>query len=477
MVRCVMRCTPVALPPDECRSGALGLSLELLLAAAGAAAAGLLVLDRATRRSDFVLLGLVMAVGWLPVLGGIVEVLQAPPPPDPISGAIAPRGLSAPKLLIGRAQTLTLLVTVGICLLRPSRTRRGRGLFLGAAAYGTTTIAALVAADAVDEGAVRSALGVALGLVAVTLAPRLEPMVLATWGKRVLTTYLVASLVAFVVGAPFVSEPAGDGSVLPFVDFRLQGIAGHPNRFGPLLVLYLVFERLVPSRPLLRWGGIVTAVVLLVLSQSKTSWFAALVVLGIHLWADHPRQREALVLTVTCALAAVALLISVSGLSLVDVLDPQTAQRAVTLSSRTTVWTVGLEVFREHAVFGGGPRVFEDYARATGLSWIGHAHNQVVQVLAEQGLVGLVGFVVFVIALVRSAARTAVVSRLTSVSLLAVVLVGSITETPLSSFSLDVLLVLGMLVAWERTPAPVELPQRAAPRRELVSVGPESTGA
>lgn len=458
----------------------MGISLELVLAVAVGGAAGLLILDRFTRRSDFVVLGLVLAVGWLPVLGGLIEVFQAAPAPDPVTGAITARPLSGPGLLVARAQTVTLLITVGICLLRPALTRRGRSLFLGAAVYGATTIAALVAAGAPDEGSVRSALGVALGLVAVTLAPRMEPMVLATWGKRVLAAYVVASLVAFVLGAPLVSEPAGlEGSVLPFVDFRLQGIAGHPNRLGPLLVLYLVFERIVPSRPLLRWGGIAVAVVLLVLTQSKTAWVAALVVLGIHLWADHERQREALVLTVTCSIAAIALLVSVSGLSLTDVVDPQTAERVVTLSNRTSVWTVGLETFREQAVFGGGPNVFEDYAQATGLYWIGQAHNQLIEVLAEQGLVGLFGLVVFVAALVRSAGRTAVVSRLTSVSLVALVLIHSVSENPLSGFSLEDLLVLGMLVAWERarSRSPVEAPQLGpAPRRQLASVGHAPAG-
>lgn len=412
----------------------------LLLVLAGAVVLGglLVAVDRLARRGGFVIGGLFVSNGVLPALAGVAGALV----PPPAFGEVA--DLTIPQLWIGRLATLVLAGVLTVALLRPRTPQAGQALWAGGVLFCLSTLLSEVYAG---EGFPEQPLRIGLAFTAVWVAPRLEPRLVAAWAKGVLILVLVGSAVAFAVGLPGAVVPYEVG-VLPGVDFRMQGILPHANDLAPVPVLYLLLERLYPSRALVRRPVTAVAVVLLVLTQSKTAWVAAIVVFALVALAERWEQREvrlAAVLGIAALLGAFTFYSYVGNEQVSSAVD-----RARTLTGRTQLWTVGVEGFAEQPVWGQGPDFYEDYARRTNQEWAGQAHNQVVEVISERGLVGLAGLVAYVTALCRSALRSRTISRATSLGVVGLLLTRFITETPLSTLGLEHLTVFALLMAWER---------------------------
>lgn len=411
--------------------------LLLGLAALVVLGGALVAVDRLARRGEFTVGGLFVANGVLPAIAGAAGALV----PPPAFGEVAE--LTTPQLWIGRLATLTLVGVLAVALLRPRTPRAGQALWLGGAVFCLTNLLTGVFAGGLPEEPLR----VGLALTALWVAPRLEPRLVASWAKAVLVLVLVGSALAFAVGLPGVTVPYEVG-VLPGLAFRMQGILPHANDLAPLPVLYLLLEWSFPSRSIIRRPVGAVAVVLLVLTQSKTAWIAALVVFVLVALADRWEQRD---VRLAAGLGIVALLAAFTVYSYVGNEQVTSAvEQASTFTGRTRLWVVGFEAWAEQPVWGHGPEFYEDYARRTNQEWAGQAHNQVVEVVAERGLVGLVGLAVYVAALCRSALRSRTVSRATSLGLVGLLLTRFITETPLSGFGLEHLTVFALLMAWER---------------------------
>jgi O-antigen ligase len=131
-------------------------------------------------------------------------------------------------------------------------------------------------------------------------------------------------------------------------------------------------------------------------------------------------------------------------------LASNTVDRVTTLTGRTELWRTGLEAWQRAPLTGAGPEFFETYATNSGQAWAGQAHNQLVQTLTQYGVVGLLTLVVYVVVMVQVAFQMSARTRATSVALIALLLVRSITETPLTGLELEHLTVYGLLIAWER---------------------------
>jgi len=415
---------------------------ELLVAALITALLCLLALDRLAQRGDFVVAGMFVANGVLPALAGAAGALVV----RLESGVVQ---LSAPEIWLGRVGTVILLAVASLAVLRPGHGRAGRGLWAGALAYcGAALLTEVFAGQGFPDGT----LEIALGVTALWVAPRLQASVVAAWAKGVLALFLLGSAAAILLGLPGATVPY-DVSLLPGITYRVQGITAHANALAPLPVAYLLLEWRYPSPRLARYGMAGVAGVLLLLAQSKTAWVTALVVATICVaggWQDR-RARLA------TGAALLALLAAYTAYSYAgnDQLS-SAVEQARTFTGRTHLWRVGLEAWAAEPVWGQGPRFFEAYALRTAQSWTGQAHNQVIEVLAERGLIGLAGFAVYVAALCRSAMRSLVVSRAASLGLVALLLVRSLTETPFTGLDVTHLTVFAMLAAWERVgePAP-----------------------
>ncbi|MGE0451389.1 MAG: O-antigen ligase family protein [Vicinamibacterales bacterium] len=187
----------------------------------------------------------------------------------------------------------------------------------------------------------------------------------------------------------------------PYYEGAWSGIFYHRNPFGRIMALASVVFLLHamgrrPPRPVAALGAALS-VVLLLLSSSRTSVIAATgcLIAGGALTALQSlagRRRVAFVMT-GAALAVVTSIWVVQHR--VDILESM--QRDLTLTGRSTLWAMLLDVARRHPWLGYGYGAF--WRGDTGVSgeiqhalqgWYPvHAHNGLLDVALELGIVGV----------------------------------------------------------------------------------------
>lgn len=419
---------------------------QLLLAVVALIPIGLLcavALDRMSRRENFVLSGMLLAHGLLSILAGAAVVAAGG------RELLEPGTVTGPELMLLRLSTLLSLLVIGVGLLKASALRlgiprSGGGLWLGAMAF----LSATVVTDYVSRQFRLASLVFLFTFATIYFVPRSRPSEVAVAVKWLAAFVIVASLVAAAfLPAAWTPYPT---SLLPGIAERLRGIMVHSNQLGPIAVLYILMERVQPGPRHVRIPLMIAAVAVLTLTQSKTSWGAALFALIVQ-WAwgskrDAPRRVFALV-GFGCAVVALSLF---SGFDTSQTLiDDDRINSLTTLTGRTPVWADGLEIWKASPIVGSGPTAFYAYASESGPEWARKAHNQYIQALGTSGILGFAGLILYVSAIVFLAYRLAPTTGWSSVGLAGLLLIHTITESPLDKLDLVHLGTFALLLAWE----------------------------
>ncbi len=198
---------------------------------------------------------------------------------------------------------------------------------------------------------------------------------------------------------------------LPPVGYRLYGLfIGHANVFSGYinLLLPIVTVRLIQSRNTgrrLLWGFVIGLFILVqYFASSRGGWISAIAGLGITIilirW---PQIREFLLhgrraITKHRTLKNLAIFafsaVLIIALGVIFVLQVQFSPgHAPITSARTGIWSSALEIISQSPIFGHGPGSFSTLFAQTnqlppGFS-TSHAHNALLQITAQSGLVGL----------------------------------------------------------------------------------------
>lgn len=202
---------------------------------------------------------------------------------------------------------------------------------------------------------------------------------------------------------------------------RLNGVFGHGNyKLGPILALFspLLFEYGKRNWP--RWFfwpavAVLGAAVLLI--ATRIGWVMLGVIGALYLWRywwHYPRRalrRGVIVIGAVLALTATAYVGSMDFRDRVDRTllvfegDWQAVNRA--LSYRLEIWEVSVEMAAAHPINGVGARgyryAYQDYAERAD-PWVSqqdrigayYAHQLVLELWSETGVIGFVGFCVLV---------------------------------------------------------------------------------
>lgn len=323
-----------------------------------------------------------------------------------------------------------------------------------------------------------------LVMLAIALAPPIEPERVAVYAKRILAILLYGSLIlASVDPAHYVQT--GYSGIIPGFDFRLHGLAPHANGLGPLALLYLVLAYWVPGKRPWHLLGNLAALAVLILAQSKTAWisgiFIFLVLLVFRLGKQANQElRSAQVGWVTALGSGLFMVMLASSLAFFVTANPlDTLSRLLTadselttLTGRTGIWEITLETWRRSPWFGYGPGLWDVEFRIThGTLAAWHAHNQFIQALGERGIFGLAAMLLYIGAMLGYGIRFAAETRGISLALVLLMLIRAITEIP---FKISVLLdvsflvhlvvftVLIMLARRAAVPAPARSPTQQA---------------
>ena len=123
---------------------------------------------------------------------------------------------------------------------------------------------------------------VAFAAVFVWREQPIQPLLLAA--KWTLIGVMLMSLLAAVLLPNLALQPDYKGWI-PGLRVRLWGVGSNPNSIGPLGLVLILLELMVPARRRsLRWLAFVLGAAVLLLAQSKTAWAAALLVAPVLLW-------------------------------------------------------------------------------------------------------------------------------------------------------------------------------------------------
>lgn len=217
----------------------------------------------------------------------------------------------------------------------------------------------------------------------------------------------------------------------PYDGHNLTGLF-YPKRVIGLVVAALApicFEeirRLVAGRSLLICAAslllAMPLVLVIALGGSRTSWMMGAVACmswgAYRYWrSEWPHRHRLALLIVVAAVVAVPLIAQAPGMESrvqqslqllrgdLDAIDRAT-------SGRVPIWTIALEMAKDHPLTGVGPRGFRykyvDYADSEtpyiapdGESGAAHPHQILLEVATETGVIGLIGFAAFGVIVLR----------------------------------------------------------------------------
>lgn len=235
-----------------------------------------------------------------------------------------------------------------------------------------------------------------------------------TWENALLNLAVVFSFLEIALAGVWYlrwASIAGKIFSFPPVGYRLYGLfIGHANVFSGYinLVLPIVIVRLIQSRNTgrrLLWGSVMGLFILVqYFASSRGGWISAIAGLGVTIllirWPRiqafllHGRQaltkRRTLKDLVIFTFSALIII----SLGVIFILQVQFSPgHAPITSARTGIWSAALEIISQSPIFGHGPGSFSTLFAQTnqlppGFS-TSHAHNFLLQITAQSGLVGL----------------------------------------------------------------------------------------
>lgn len=212
---------------------------------------------------------------------------------------------------------------------------------------------------------------------------------------------LACSLAGIAIGALCVVHQGLGG------DARAAGFFGHPMTFAGYFCIYLpllfvlLFEESTASR--WRWymGGLLILLsAALLFNATRGAWLAVVCTISLLL-LYYLTQRKKLAAVILCCLLAVG-----AGLTQY----PPLVQRAQSITDTTNqsnherllIWHSAYEMFKDHPVTGVGLGQYKDNYQKKYISpeakepLLAHAHNNFMQMLAENGLIGFAGFMTLI---------------------------------------------------------------------------------
>ena len=249
---------------------------------------------------------------------------------------------------------------------------------------------------------------------------------------------LIAGLTAFWIADALLQAMLGhDLFGFAQIPTRLNGIFGEKSlTLGvalPILVPFLLLA--LREKPWLMLGAFIASAAVLAMAGSRGGWISYGVVCAWVLWAETRKRNiagwktgvvTALVVTVgfVAALQSPNARVRMDQTLLLFSGDEVLIDRA--LSNRWTLWKVAVNMIEAHPVNGVGIRAFRfaypEYAgvgdpmvnldRITGgITGAAYAHQMVLEVISEAGVIGLVGLGIFYAALIRAWRRADVSAK------------------------------------------------------------------
>jgi putative inorganic carbon (hco3(-)) transporter len=336
---------------------------------------------------------------------------------------------------VGWRTPAVVLISLAALAFAPAVMERSGPIRWALAAFVMTVIASWVVRPAHDAVALRHFSGIALGVLvmAVTAArcTTRNRLVAATIVFAVATVgVLAAGLIgAYITRTKLLLDYTQQISTeiypwLPRVKFGLPGLERtegwvHANALAGTALLFLpmccglIMAALTPGRH--RWLMLISglmatslATVVIGMTHSRTAILAGvltLILLGLR-W---PRGRWWVLSALFVATMAAGVRVLQTRAAAPDNFAEGMRLAIQSLSTRFEIWGQAIERISEKPLLGVGINAFHDIASNRGLSemYVAHAHNMLIQVALDVGLLGLAAYVALIAGLLFFADRAA----------------------------------------------------------------------
>lgn len=186
-------------------------------------------------------------------------------------------------------------------------------------------------------------------------------------------------------------------------DGRAAGFFGHPMTFAGYLCMYLplfllgYFENLFGVKYKYVSGIMFLAgLAALIFNGTRGAWIAVAMTAGILLLYYMVRNKRNFIVGII--LVAVCSGILVNNSAFMHRMSTITNNKYQSNSERLLMWNSAWNMFKDHPVFGVGLGQYKDNYQQKYISPkakepnLEHAHNNFIQMLAENGMVGFLGF-------------------------------------------------------------------------------------
>jgi O-antigen ligase len=269
-----------------------------------------------------------------------------------------------------------------------------------------------------------------------------------------LLAFVILGFVLLAVRREMVLAPYA-GGLIPAFPWRYSGAITGPNAMGPMCVLALMLLKSMPYRRAFIQGTAVLLVLTsLLLTQSKTSWLAALLCWlamslavfkrpqGDWFFDERRKTRRVIALLLCLTFASGVLVAVVAGVGegkVARFLSTRAGADVLTLTGRDAIWRVALETFGRYPLFGYGPTIWDPQFRISiGNPAAFHAHNQLLNVMAASGIAGLAAFLVYIATLVGRFWNRWRAYQGLAFGVMVLLLVRSLSEVPFNMYGFGV---------------------------------------
>lgn len=384
---------------------------------------------------------------WMILLGPTVRLMTAPreyliESDSTMSGYTAIAGWVTWVLRLSSLSIVSVAaVVVIIALLRRQRQQGARFFVIGLLGVALSLLTSSMFGE--KPAFIHQSIYTVLLLVSLLVMPRVEPEQVAIQAKRVLAVLMIGSLVLVAMFPTRFAELSYVG-IIPGFHIRLHGLAPHANSLAPLALLYLILASWVRGKNPWHFLGVASALLVLLLTQSKTVWGAGMLMLFVVALVRLNQQFKqeirsarigwATLLTAGLVLGGALLLPLFFTEKVGGLFYSLTSDRGIaTLTGRTDIWRITINTWLNNPWFGYGPNLWDIEFRITHgaalAAW--HAHNQYIHSLGEAGIVGLVAMLIYTAAFIYYGFKFAGKTRGVSLALLLLILVRTVTEIPL----------------------------------------------
>jgi len=226
---------------------------------------------------------------------------------------------------------------------------------------------------------------------------------------------------------------------------RLFGMAPHPNILGSIAFSALVLQRIDNKKSQANLIHAIASIITILLSQSKTIWITLFIWVIVEAFIKFFGRRQQVYKIIGYGLL-LTLLITTSFLLFQQKMLEDTFSSSITLTGRTDVWTITLDVWKQNPLLGYGPDIWNlDFRQTYGYLWAGQAHNQIMQTIGESGILGLLSLVVFYAVLIQIGSKYAPVTKGAAFGIVILILMRSFTEVPLRNYLIDMSFIMNSI--------------------------------